>query len=154
MKQIVAANPIAFLIDFEKAVKEGYFLTESVYTGPFLVNVWVDKKDTPECTVAYKPRTSRLTIEGYTFTQLCKQVEQLVAKGWDVDYNAFNFFPNGPWFVDLVRSEEMLGKKHTKEELDAMEWEELKALGKEYDSFNRARNVLTNMIMKAQEDSK
>ena len=77
--------------------------------------------------------------------------KKYVVSGWRIDLNSVYFDVIGTKSCKLVHPEHPVSKVYSKEELDEMDFEELKAISRLRGCFNRQRSVLISNVLKFQE---
>lgn len=155
MKNIVANNPVSFLSEFTNAIRDGWMLDNKRFAlvlQPILVEcTLVKQKDDLPQLVEFKPNATELFIEAPSFGELCEKLQFFLNQYWELDYSTLNANLAGMSSVKIEREEHLAVQNYTKEELYAMEWEQLKLLARSYNCFNRNKDICIFNILKQQE---
>lgn len=152
MKNIVANNPVSFLSEFTNAIRDGWVLNpnDSVVMFPRYETSLVKQKDDLPQLVEFKPNAIELFVEAPSFGELCERLQLFLAQYWEIDYSTLNANLAGMSSVKIEREEHLAVQNYTKEELYAMEWAQLKLLGRSYNCFNRNKDICIYNVLKAQ----
>ena len=92
-----------------------------------------------------------VTVATHDKTDFLLQLQKYILSGWRIDLNSVYFDVIGTKSCKLVHPEHPVSRVYTKEELDEMDFEELKAISRLRGCFNRQRSVLISNVLKFQE---
>lgn len=153
MKNIVANNPVAFLSEFTNLVRDGWVLNpnDSVVMFPRYETSLVKQKDDLPQLVEFKPNATELVVEAPSFGELCEKLQFFLNQYWELDYSSLNANLAGMSSVRVWREKHLAVQNYSKEELQNMEWEQLKLLARSYNCFNRNKDICIYNIIKQQE---
>lgn len=152
-KLLLNNNPVIVLRDFENAIKAGYRFVEgrsnlSEVSGLYELTVY--KQDIEIPYISLEDALDRVTVQYYNKNEFLMEIQTYVANGWEIDLNSVVFL--NLKVCKLVHPEHPASKVYSKEELNEMPWEELKAIAKIRNCFNRGKEVCVNNILKFQEE--
>ena len=150
MKQIFETNIVVLLQEAEKLMKAGWSVVEFHHMG--LLEASFEKLDGTSPKLAFSDRTETKTIEGYATLDVLGQMKLLIDNGYT--FTDTNFYWDSTGFKRINMVNEHVPEKllYTLQELDNMDWESLRALGKFYGVFNRSRAVMVSGILRAQQE--
>lgn len=155
-KLILNTNVVVVMQEFEKAVKSGYYFvpgrSDLFIHSTGLMELTVYKQDIEIPTITVEDALDRVIIQTHDKTQYLLDVQRYVVNGWGVELNTVYFDMIGSKVCRLFHPEHPASKVYSKEELNEMSWEELKAIAKIRNCFNRGKEVCVNNILKFQEE--
>ena len=156
MKLIFNTNPVIVIQEFEKAVKSGYRFVSGRsavtewHTGMLEIDLYKQEIEIPEIT--FEQELDIVYVSEYDKLKFILRVQSLVLNGWEIDLNSIDYTITGSKRCKLVHPEHPASKIYSKEELNEMPWEELKAIAKIRNCFNRGKDVCVNNILKFQQE--
>lgn len=155
MKKILNNNITTFIRDIQEAIQEGYRIVpnKSYLTSAFLFDIDVYQEDVEIKELDHEAVPAKVVVEQYDPMKFLFEMQSYIVNGYIVNLEKFLWLDNGSKVIELENPLHPGNIVYTREELDAMEWEEIKQVGKFRQCFNRNRNVVTTLILKAQEDN-
>lgn len=156
MKLIIDRNPVIVLREFEDAVKQGYLFVVGrsdlfvEVSGLMQIDLYKQQIESPEIT--FEQELDIVYVSEYDKLKFILRIQALVLSGWEIDLNSINYSITGSKICKLVHPEHPVSKVYSKEDLDQMDFEELKAISRLRGCFNRQRSVLIANVLKFQED--
>lgn len=156
MKLLLNTNHIVILQEFEKAVLQGYLFVPgrsdlSIHpTGLMELELFKQQLEIPK--LGYEDALDVVTVATHDKTLFLLEVQKYILSGWRINLNSVYFDVIGTKSCKLVHPEHPVSRVYTKEELDEMDFEELKAISRLRGCFNRQRSVLISNVLKFQED--
>lgn len=145
-------NPTTFLNKYIQAVKDGWrlqysnegWVQDSINGGCFQVVLEKDEEYT-----ASTIQVGQHVISSYDRQEFFRSVQDHVLNGAEFNLDSLLYDVAG---LKSVRCVIRPTETYTREQLEAMPWEDFKELAKKYDTFNRNREVCTNMLVKVFEE--
>jgi hypothetical protein len=142
---IVESNPHIFIERFIDAIKDGYVVqnTNSGYVSDGAlkeINLF-KSKDEYYCTKSLE--YGETVISDYDSQKFLEKLQGAVIQKADVDVNSLYWGLVGSKSVKVI-----LSPPHTKEELDNMDWEDLKEVCRKQGVSGRDRSVIINRYLK------
>lgn len=84
-----------------------------------------------------------------------QKLQVVIKDGWTlVDKQDFSMAMSTNYWMCVLEKDVLPERIYTKQELNDMEYEELKKVAKLYDCFNRARDVMVGKVLEKQEQRK
>lgn len=145
-------NPTTFLNKYIQAVKDGWrlqdtnqgYVQDCINGGCFQTVLGKDEEY-----VAPAIQVGRHIITSYDRQEFFRKIQDHVLNKAEFNLETLYYDVSGlKSVVCVIRPTET----YTREQLEAMPWEEFKELAKKYDTFNRNREVCTNMLVKVFEE--
>lgn len=145
-------NPTTFLNKYIQAVKDGWrlqdsnegWVQDSINGGCFQTVLEKDEEYT-----APVIQVGRHIVTSYDRQEFFRKIQDHVLNKAEFNLETLYYDVSGlKSVVCVIRPTET----YTREQLEAMPWEEFKELAKKYDTFNRNREVCTNMLVKVFEE--
>lgn len=145
-------NPTTFLNKYIQAVKDGWrlqdtnqgYVQDCINGGCFQAVLEKDEEYVPPTI-----QVGRHIITGYDRQEFFLKIQDYVLNKAEFNLETLYYDVSGlKSIVCVIRPTET----YTREQLEAMPWEEFKELAKKYDTFNRNREVCTNMLVKVFEE--
>jgi len=146
--EIFESNPNIFLLRFIEAVKQGYRLQNTnegtvIEGNYFSVMLYQCEYEIPSVPVG------KQVIEEYNRMEFWKKVQDYVLNNAIIDVESLHYNLMGAKLVScVVRPSDA----YTKEELENLDWEVVKELGKKYSCFNRQRKVMESSLVRIFEE--
>lgn len=154
-KLLLNTNHVVILQEFEKAVLAGYLFVPGRSdlfihpTGLLEVELYKQELEIPK--VNFEDDLDIVFVATHDKTILLLELQKYILSGWQIDLNSVYFDAIGTKSCKLVHLEHPVSRVYTKEELDEMDFEELKAISRLRGCFNRQRSVLISNVLKFQE---
>jgi len=156
-KVLSETNPVLFIQDFVETIKTTNYRFDyeksTVVTYPVCEAVLHDTPDYKTFVFDVENVQANAIIDSRGWHVFLSTLQDYVLSGWEPDITAFNWdvILGGIQIVVRNPSHPSL-VKYTKEEMDNLEWEELKRIGRCHNLSGRDRRLLTNNILKAMEE--
>lgn len=156
MKLLLNTNHIVILQEFEKAVLQGYLFVPgrsdlAIHpTGLMELELFKQQLEIPK--LSFEDALDVVFVATHDKTDFLLQLQKYILSGWRINLNSVYFDVIGTKSCKLVHPEHPVSRVYTKEELDEMDFEELKAISRLRGCFNRQRSVLISNVLKFQED--
>lgn len=154
-KLILSTNYVVVLQEFEKAVLQGYLFVPgrsdlAIHpTGLMELELFKQELEIPK--LSFEDALDVVTVATHDKTDFLLQVQKYILSGWRIDLNSIYFDIIGTKSCKLVHPEHPASKVYSKEELDNMDYETLKYVGKMRKCFNRSRSVMQEQILRFQQ---
>lgn len=154
MKTLINTNPVTIFRDVQEAFKQGYRFVSGRsditewHTGMLEIDLYKQDIEVPEIT--FEQELDIVYVSEYDKLKFILRIQALVLSGWEIDLNSINYSITGSKICKLVHPEHPVSRVYTKEELDQMDFEELKAISRLRGCFNRQRSVCVQNILKFQ----
>lgn len=149
--QILESNPVVFLVEFEKAVRDNWKLQDCVEGRPshaFIHSLNLFKGFSPEV----ERITSEIcTIDEYDSFEFLKKLQNAVLNDFELQVESVRWDTLGRKLCKLVNKNYVEPAVYTKQQLEDMEYEVLKKIGKQADVFHRSRDIMINRIIEKQQ---
>lgn len=146
--EIFESNPNIFLLRFIEAVKQGYRLQNTnegtvIEGNYFSVMLYQCEYEIPNVPVG------KQVIEEYNRMEFWKKVQDYVLNNAIIYVESLHYNLMGAKLVScVVRPSDA----YTKEELESLEWDVVKEIGKKYNCFNRQRKVMESALIRIFEE--
>lgn len=155
MKQtIIETNIVKLLIEMEELIQEGYRLIPNksyLFTFPnYSLDMFKEEYDVVTLTDEDAP--PKVTIEEYDSMMFMFAVQRHLLSGYSFEMNTINYNIVGTKRVMMFKEDHEANVIYTREELEAMSYEEIKAAAKVRGCFNRGKNQMITNILKLQGD--
>ena len=156
MKTLINTNPVTIFRDVQEAFKQGYRFVSGRsgitewHTGMLEIDLYNQEVEIPEIT--FEQELDIVYVLEYDKLKFILRIQALVLNGWEIDLNSIDYTITGSKRCKLVHPEHPASKIYSKEELNEMPWEELKAIAKIRNCFNRGKDVCVNNILKFQQE--
>ena len=156
MKTLINTNPVTIFRDVQEAFKQGYRFVSGRsgitewHTGMLEIDLYKQEVEVPEIT--FEQELDIVYVSEYDKLKFILRIQALVLNGWEIDLNSIDYTITGSKRCKLAHPEHPVSKVYSKEELDQMDFEELKAISRLRGCFNRQRSVLIANVLKFQED--
>lgn len=155
-KMLLNTNPVVILAEFEKAVLHDYLFVpgrSDLFISPSgLIELELFRQEMAIPKVTFEDALDVITLVHHDKTSLMLDLQKYILSGWRVDLKSVYYDVVGSKICKLVHPEHPVSKVYSKEELDQMDFEELKAISRLRGCFNRQRSVLIANVLKFQED--
>lgn len=155
MKTLINTNPVTIFRDAQEAFKQGYrFISgrsdiTEWHTGMIEIDLYNQQIEVPEIT--FEQELDIVYVSEYDKLKFILRIQALVLSGWEIDLNSINYSITGSKICKMVHPEHPASKVYSKEELDNMDYEALKSIGKMRKCFNRSRSVMVEQILRFQQ---
>ena len=155
MKLLLNTNHVVILQEFEKAVLQGYLFVPGRSdlfihpTGLMELELYNQQLEIPK--LSFEDALDVVTVATHDKTFFLLELQKYILSGWRINLNSIYFDIIGTKSCKLVHPEHPVSRVYTKEELDEMDFEELKAISRLRGCFNRQRSVLISNVLKFQE---
>ena len=154
-KLILNTNVVVVMQEFEKAVKAGYLFVPGRSdlfihaTGVMELNLYEQELEIPK--VSFEEALDKLVISSHDKTDFLLQLQKYILSGWNINLNSIYFDLIGSKVAMLVHPEHPVSRVYSKEELQGMDYEELKRIAKLRNCFNKSRDVMVAKVLQFQE---
>lgn len=152
-KTIANSNIIILLNDLQEAIQEGYRLVPNksfLETYP-LNEITLYKEDVDVAELSEYDALPKVTVESYDAMSVLFDVQRFIVNGYEIQDSVF-WLGVGTKRFPMFKPTHLANVVYTKEELDEMEYELLKEVGRVRNCFNRSRSVMVNNILKFQDE--
>lgn len=156
MKTLINTNPVTIFRDAQEAFKQGYRFVSGRsditewHTGMIEIDLYKQQIEIPE--IKFEDMLGDVWVVDYCKTKFLLEVQALIVNEYEIDLNSVSYDTVGTKRCRLVRKNHPSLKKYTKEELDNMDYEALKYIGKMRKCFNRSRSVMVEQILRFQQE--
>jgi len=157
-KLILNTNPVVIIQEFERAVLQGYFFvpgrSDLFVHASGLMEMELYKQELSVQKIEFEDALDIVTIHNHDKTVFMLEIQKYVLSGWCVDLNTLYYDVVGSKMCRMKHPEHPVSLVYTKEELQAMEYEELKRVAKLRNAFNKSRDVMVTKVLQFQEARK
>lgn len=154
-KLILSTNHVVMLQEFEKAVLQGYLFvpgrSDLAIHPTGLMELELFKQELEIQKLSFEDALDITFVTTHDKTDFLLQVQKHILSGWRIDLNSIYFDIIGTKSCKLVHPDHPVSKVYSKEELDNLDFEELKVISRLRGCFNRQRSVLIANVLKFQE---
>lgn len=154
MKSLVQSNIVLLLRDMVESINDKYLFIpdkSNLDCSPFLYEITLYKEKFEIETIDLITVGKTVVIREYDKTTFLSEVQKYVVNGYELDLNSVYWDIAGIKMVTLVNHNHVDVPSYTNKQLEDLEWEELKAVGRMYFVKGRDRQALVHNILKAQE---
>lgn len=155
MKLILNTNPVVIIQEFEKAVLAGYYFVpgrSDLFVHPSgLMELELYKQELSIPKVEFEDALDIVILSTHDKTSFLLEIQKYVLSGWQVNLNSVYFDVIGSKICKLLHPEHPVSVNYTKEQLQEMDYEELKRVAKLRNCFVKSRDVMVNKILQFQE---
>ena len=142
--------------DFEQALVHGYrFVPGSSDLTEFpsgLLEVQLYKQDIVVDQINFEDELGIVYLADYDKIKFMLALQRYILNGYQVELNSVAYDIIGTKRCKLIRPDHPSLVLYTKEQLDSMDFEELKVISRIRKCFNKSRAVLINNVLKFQQD--
>lgn len=155
-KILLQTNPVQLMADFQTALQHGYRFVSArsqlfEHVGGLLeIDLYRQDIEIPE--IKFEDMLGDVCVVDYCKTKFLLEVQALIVNEYEIDLDSVSYDIVGTKRCRLVRQNHPSLKKYTKEELDNMDFEALKYIGKMRKCFNRSRSVMQEQILRFQQE--
>lgn len=152
MKKLLINDNIHRLIgDIESAIKHGYFLTEksSLVSVNGFHEIDLYKQDVSFPEMPDEEYRASIELSAYDANNVLKGMQPYIANGYVVAN--VNWLELGYKYIALNKPSHISYRVFTKDELENLEYDELKKYAKVKGLFNRSKSVMIAQLSKLQE---
>ena len=155
MKTLINTNPVTIFRDVQEAFKQGYRFVSGRsgitewHTGMLEIDLYKQEVEIPEIT--FEQELDVVYVSEYDRLKFILRIQALVLNGWEIDLNSIDYTITGSKRCKLVHPEHPVSRVYSKEELQGMDYEELKRIAKLRNCFNKSRDVCVTKILQFQE---
>lgn len=156
-KLILNQNIHVVLQEFQEAIREGYRFTpkSDLFTSMSGLNeLYLYKSDVEVVVLTHEDAFEKAVVEDYNKQKVLLAVQQLVLSGYEIKPESVLWDSLGTKRIVMFNVEHPNNKVFTKEELEDMDYEELKQIARLRNAFNRSRSVMAAGVLKYQEGGK
>ena len=154
-KLILNTNPVVVLQEFEKAVKAGYLFVPGRSdlfihsTGLMELELYKQELEIPK--LGFEDALDKVVVNSHDKTDFLLQLQKYILSGWELDLRTVYFDTIGSKMVRVVHPSHPVSLVYTKEELQEMDYDELKRIAKLRNCFVKSRDVMVNKVLQFQE---
>ena len=149
MKTITETNPVVLLQEAVNLMKEGY--TAYTLNGmEGVLELTMQKSEEEPVTIPKHEQEKSFTIEGYDALLLLDKIKEYADNAYELDTEDFYWDTTGYKRVTMLNPVVEDASAYTLAELQEMDWDDLRVVGKFHNCFNRNREVMVRNIIKAQ----
>lgn len=158
MKLLLNTNHIVILQEFEKAVLQGYLFVPgrsdlSVHpTGLMELELYKQELEIPK--LSFEDTLDVVTVNTHDKTVFMLELQKYILSGWRIDLKSVYFDVIGSKLCKLIHPEHPVSRNYEKEELQEMDYEELKRIAKLRNCFVKSRDVMVTKVLQFQEARK
>ena len=155
-KILLQTNPVQLMADFQSALQHGYRFVSArsqlfEHVGGLLeLDLYKQDIEIPE--IKFEDMLGDVCVVDYCKTKFLLEVQSLVVNEYEIDLDSVSYDTVGTKSCRLIRKNHPSLMKYTKEELDNMDFETLKYIGKMRKCFNRSRSVMVEQILRFQQE--
>ena len=155
-KILLQTNPVQLMADFQSALQHGYRFVSArsqlfEHVGGLLeLDLYKQDIEIPE--IKFEDMLGDVCVVDYCKTKFLLEVQALIVNEYEIDLNSVSYDTVGTKRCRLIRKNHPSLMKYTKEELDNMDFETLKYIGKMRKCFNRSRSVMQEQILRFQQE--
>ena len=155
-KILLQTNPVQLMADFQSALQHGYRFVSArsqlfEHVGGLLeLDLYKQQIEIPE--IKFEDMLGDVCVVDYCKTKFLLEVQALIVNEYEIDLNSVSYDTVGTKRCRLIRKNHPSLMKYTKEELDNMDFETLKYIGKMRKCFNRSRSVMQEQILRFQQE--
>lgn len=155
-KILLQTNPVQLMADFQSAIQHGYRFVPArsqlfEHVGGLLeLDLYKQDIEIPE--IKFEDMLGDVCVVDYCKTKFLLEVQALIVNEYEIDLNSVSYDTVGTKRCRLIRKNHPSLMKYTKEELDNMDYESLKYIGKMRKCFNRSRSVMVEQILRFQQE--
>ena len=155
-KTLLNYNPVVLIKDFEQALLHDYrFVPGSSDLTEFpsgLLEVQLYKQDIVVDQINFEDELGIVYLADYDKIKFMIALQRYVLNGYQVELDSVAYDIIGTKRCKLIRPDHPSLVLYTKEQLDSMDFEELKVISRIRKCFNKSRAVLINNVLKFQQD--
>lgn len=151
--QISESNSYTFMSKFLEAVKDGWRAVntnEGYISQAFLYEIKMFPKEENEEIIPLFTE-HKISIESYDAMNFVMQVQTAALQGYEFDMKSFDWMATSVKRIKGENKSHPKAKVYTREELDEMDWNDLRPLFQSYGIKGRHRDTVTVALMKAQQ---
>ena len=154
MKTLINTNPVTIFRDVQEAFKQGYRFVSGRsgitewHTGMLEIDLYKQEVEIPEIT--FEQELDIVYVSEYDKLKFILRIQALVLNGWEIDLNSIDYTITGSKRRKLVHPEHPVSRVYEKEELQQMDYDELKRISKLRNCFNKSRDVMVSKILQFQ----
>lgn len=155
MKTLINTNPVTIFRDVQEAFKQGYRFVSGRsgitewHTGMLEIDLYKQEVEVPEIT--FEQELDIVYVSEYDKLKFILRIQALVLNGWEIDLNSIDYTITGSKRCKLVHPSHPVSLAYTKEQLQEMDYDELKRIAKLRNSFNKSRDVMVSKVLQFQE---
>ena len=156
-KLILNTNIHTILAEFQEAIREGYRFTpkSDLFTSMSgLHELYLYKSDIEVAVLTHEDAFEKVVVEDYNKQKVLLAIQQLVLSGYEIKPESVLWDSLGTKRVVMFSVQHPNNKVYTKGELEDMDYEGLKQVGRLRNAFNRSRAVMQEQILRYQQDNK
>ena len=154
-KLILNTNPVVVLQEFEKAVKAGYLFvpgrSDLFIHSTGLMELELHKQELEIPKLSFEDALDKVVVHSHDKTDFLLQLQKYILSGWELDLRTVYFDTIGSKSVRLVHPEHPVSISYTKEQLQEMDYDELKRIAKLRNCFVKSRDVMVTKVLQFQE---
>jgi len=159
MKITVTESNIARLVSIvEHYIQHGYRvlpMRSYLDSQPFLyeIDMWLEcDADVEFATYSEEDALPEAWVNEYDAQKFLLSLQKFVISGYQVELNTLNWSEIGSKIVQVIKPDHEVNIRYTREEIEAMEYEELKRVARLRNCFHKSRNQMLISILKQQGD--
>ena len=153
-KLILNTNPVVVLQEFEKTVKQGYLFVPGRSdlfihsTGLMELELFKQQLEIPK--LSFEEALDKVSVHSHDKTDFLLQLQKYILSGWELDLRTVYFDTIGSKMCRVVHKSHPISLAYTKEQLQEMEYDELKRVAKLRNCFVKSRDVMVSKILQFQ----
>ncbi len=155
-KTLLNYNPVVLIKDFEQSLLHGYrFVPGSSDLTEFpsgLLELQLYKQDIVIDQINFEDELGIVYLADYDKIKFMIALQRYVLNGYQVELNSVAYDIIGTKRCKLIRPDHPSLVLYSKEELEAMDYEDLKVIARIRQCFNKTRAILINNVLKFQQD--
>lgn len=158
MKLLLNTNHIVILQEFEKAVLQGYLFVpgrSDLFIQPSgLMELELYKQELEVPKLSFEDALDVVIVTTHDKTVFMLELQKYILSGWRIDLKSVYFDVIGSKLCKLIHPEHPVSRNYEKEELQEMDYEELKRIAKLRNCFVKSRDVMVTKVLQFQEGRK
>lgn len=157
-KILINTNPITIFRDVQEALKQGYRFVSARsdivewHTGMLEIDLY--KQDIEVQKINFEDALDIVYVSEYDKLKFILKLQAFILNGWEIDLNSVNYSLTGSKLCKLIHPEHPVSRNYEKEELQEMDYEELKRIAKLRNCFVKSRDVMVTKVLQFQEGRK
>lgn len=153
---LVETNPVILLNKIQDSIRNGYRLipNKSLLDHYLLYDITLYKEDTDINVLTDYDAPDTLFVESYDSMAFLFTVQMYVVNDYEIVEESVNWFDTGTKRCTMKKANHLCTRVFEKQELQDMDYEDLKTAARVRGCFNRSRDVMVSGILNFQEGRK
>lgn len=156
MKTLINSNVVVILSDVQDSLKQGWYFVPGRsdivewHTGMLEIDLY--KQEIEVQKINFEDALDIVYVSEYDKLKFILKLQAFILNGWQIDLNSINYSLIGSKSVRLVHPEHPVSLVYEKEELQNMDYDELKRIAKLRNCFVKSRDVMVTKVLQFQEE--